>query len=388
MSILKRAAAGAVAACLCLTLAACKDTSWVYKIDGVEITSGMYLTFLVNGKQEASQKVEDTSKDLWSQKIENKDAQEWVKDYAKKMSLQYAAVEKEFDRLGLKLTDEDKEQINSNVETYWASTSNYYEPNGAGKASFAKVMENSYKSSLLFDKYYDKGGIQEVSDTELMKYYKENYAHVKAVVLPLQNTTTGASLSDEQKKELKTKAEKYLDRIKKGEDIDKIIAEYKEESTTSASSSGTSSTTSGGSSSASGASSAAGSNASSSASGASSASTSSSSIDPNIMQVEKDNTSYPEKFTTAVFNAKAGGDPVFVEDTSYYAVLQRFDVEEDKEIFDQSRKSVLFTYKTEDFQGLIDGWGKELKVETNEASVSRYKPKKVADPKVSSTAAY
>ena len=361
MSILKRAAAGAAALCMALSLTACQDTTWAFRIDGTEITSGMYLTFLINARNQASTMVTDTTNGLWEQTIEDKPADQWVKDQAKELSLQYVAVENEFERLGLTLSDEDRSTIDSQVESYWSSVQDYYEPNGAGQASFAKVMENSYKSSLLFDEYYGEGGIQEVGDEELQKYYQENYAQVKYVYMPFTDAA-GNEMTDEQVEELKTKAEGYIDRIKNGENIDDLIAEYEEEQSTSVSS-----------------------DTSGESSSDSSAATSSEEEVSNLVLIPKDNSSgyYPEALVTAAFeDATVGGDPVLVSDTDagYYLVMQRFNVLDDLDTYEENRSAILSTYKSEDFNTLVSSWAENYTVETNDASISRYKPQNIKEP--------
>lgn len=52
--MMKRIAAGLIAVSALLSLAACKDTTWSYKIDDTTITSGMYIAYQVNAYMEAS----------------------------------------------------------------------------------------------------------------------------------------------------------------------------------------------------------------------------------------------------------------------------------------------------------------------------------------------
>lgn len=387
MKIVKRIAAGILCAAMALSLASCKDTTWSYRIDGTEITAGMYITFQINAYMEASQKVEDTSKDLLEQKIEDKDAEAWIAGRVLELCKSYAAVEKKFDELGLTLSQEDQNKINTSLKSNWSYLSGYYEPNGAGEQSYKKILTNSYKSNLIFKKYYDKDGLEEVSDADLKTEFADSTALLKYVKMPMKDAE-GNKLKSEGKAELKKTAEKYLDRLKKGEAIDKLIQEYedllekqkedakKDTSSNSSAASSAPASSAAASSSASSVSSAADSSASSSSSTTSSTSSGSKEeeSDPNEVLIYKEDDSKSEKFIKSVFDAKYN-EPVILEDDENYYVTIRYDITKDEKKFKDYRDSLLQQLKGDAYTDMQKEWYKNYKVETNEDSAKRYKVK-------------
>lgn len=361
MTHFKKVVTGVLALAMTFSLTACKDTTWTYQANDVTITSGMYLGMLVNSWQEALSKVTDSSADLWGQKIEEKDAAQWIKDSARQKAIDYVAVENQFKELKLSLTEEEKAEYTAAVDQQWTNYGSYFEENGCGKTSYTKLMENQYKSSKLFDKYYKEGGIKAVSDADLKKHFKENYAKVKMIALPTTDSSTGSALSDDEKKKVKTKAEGYLKRLKNGESIDKINTEYQKEVSAASASSSSASTSS-----------------ASSASG----SDETKAVEASII---KKGSGYPEKFETALF--KAGNKaPFLVEEDSFYIVAIRYDILEDSKDFDTNKDSVLADLKGDEFEALVDEWGKAVKLTANEAAVKRYDPKKLVDPNAQNAA--
>ncbi len=382
MKIFKRIAAGILTAAMALSLVACKDTTWSYHIDGVEITSGMYITFQIEAYMEASEKVEDTSKDMFEQKIDGKETEAWIADRVLKLCKSYVAVEKKFDEMGLTLSQEDLNKINTTHTSYWSYMSSYYQPNGAGEQSYKKLLTNSYKSDMIFKKYYDKGGSEEVSETELKNKFVELIALVKYVQMPMKDAS-GNKLKTEGKAELKKTAEKYVERLNKGEKIDDLIAEYEElleEQEAAANSSATSSTASTASttissaatSSAAASSASTSSTASATSSGTSSGSTEEEEEDPNEVLIYKEDETKSEKFLTSVFEAKYD-TPVILEDDENYYVTIRYDISKDTEKFEDYHDSLLHEIKDETYEAMVAGWYKDYKVETNEDSAKRYK---------------
>lgn len=115
---------------------------------------------------EAQNEAEDTTKDVLEQQIDGKDATAWINEKVLEYCKSYVAVEQKFNELGLSFSDSDKNILETQLENMWYYYQSLYEPNGAGKQSVEKILENSYKSNLIFKKYYDKDGIEAVSEEE------------------------------------------------------------------------------------------------------------------------------------------------------------------------------------------------------------------------------
>lgn len=388
---MKRIAAGLIAVSALLSLAACKDTTWSYKIDDTTITSGMYIAYQVNAYMEASGKVEDKTKDILTQKIDDKIAEVWINERVAELCKTYVAVEKKFDELGLTLSESDKNKLNVQISSYWNYYSTIYEPNGAGQTSLKKILTNSYKSNLIFKKYYDTDGLEAVSDADLKTKLGENYAQLKYIKMEMVDAE-GNKLKTEGKAELKKKAEAYLARLKKGEKIDDLIADYakvveaeKNAASTSSSTSSVASTSSAASSATSSAvtstvsttSAQSTSSTASTSSGATSSATEEEETDPNIVIVNKEDESLSDKFIKGVFETAKIGEPLIIEDDENYYVTIKYDITKDENTFKEYRDTVLYDLKGDEYEAMQKEWYKDYKFDTNEDSIKRYKLSKL-----------
>ena len=343
---------------------------------------------------------EDTSKSVLEQKIEGKDAAEWINSKVLESAKSYVAVEKKFNELGLTLSDSDKNKINTQLENMWSYYQSIYEPNGAGKQSVKKVLQNSYKSNLIFKKYYDEKGLEEVSKADLMKEFTENYALVKYIQMPMKDAK-GNKLKTEGKAELKKKAEAYVARLNKGEKIDDLIKEYedileKEKNAANSTSSGAASSSASSAAASSAVSSAPASSAAASSaaatssavssgttsSGASSGSKEEEETDPNEVMIYKENETLTQKFKDGIFGAK-NGVPTIVEDDENYYVTIRYDLSKNEDRFEDYHDTLLQNLKGDEYEEKLNTWSKDYKVETNEASEKRYTVKKIKFPSYS-----
>lgn len=382
LKIVKRIAAGLLCAAVACSFTACKDTTWSYKIDDVTITSGMYIAFQINAYIEAQEKAADQDKALLDQTIEDKTAEAWIADRVLEMSKSYVAVEKKFDELKLTLSDDDKKVLDNQLEQYWGYFQPYFEPNGAGKQSYKKILQNSYKSNMIFKKYYDEGGLEEVPEETLRKEFVDQVALVKYIKMPMLDAE-GNKLKSEGKAELKKKAEKYVERLNKKENIDDLIKEYEDildKQNASSNSSAGSSSSSSNVSSASSDSSVSASSDTGSAASSSGTTSSEEEEDPNEVLIYKEDESKPEKFLKGVFETAKIGVPVILEDDENYYVTIKYDISKDEEKFDSHRDSLLQNLKGDEFTEMVKGWYQDYKVETNEDSNKRYRVDKLKFP--------
>lgn len=65
-----------------------------------------------------------------------------------------------------------------------------------------------------------------VEDDEINKYYTENFVTAKHILIPLQNVETGEALSEQEAADAEILANDIIEKIKKGEDFDKLMNEY------------------------------------------------------------------------------------------------------------------------------------------------------------------
>ena len=136
------------------------------------------------------------------------------------------------------ITEEEKEEINSNIK----SVINSFGSHGKFKKFLSKnkITEKAYKSYLESDKLYDKvfeelyasGKKNYLTDEEIKKetsnYYKEYYK-VNQIVLGIVDTNTLESLTDTVINQKKTLIETILEKAKSGVDFEELVKKYSEE---------------------------------------------------------------------------------------------------------------------------------------------------------------
>lgn len=153
--------------------------------------------------------------------------------------LKYRRVIKKIaDDNNITLTEEEKEEINSNIK----SVINSFGSHGKFKKFLSKnkITEKAYKSYLESDKLYDKvfeelyasGKKNYLTDEEIKKetsnYYKEYYK-VNQIVLGIVDTNTLESLTDTVINQKKTLIETILEKAKSGVDFEELVKKYSEE---------------------------------------------------------------------------------------------------------------------------------------------------------------
>ncbi len=153
--------------------------------------------------------------------------------------LKYRSVIKKIaDDNNITLTEEEKEEINSNIK----SVINSFGSHGKFKKFLSKnkITEKAYKSYLESDKLYDKvfeelyasGKKNYLTDEEIKKetsnYYKEYYK-ANQIVLGIVDTNTLESLTDTVINQKKTLIETILKEAKSGVDFEELVKKYSEE---------------------------------------------------------------------------------------------------------------------------------------------------------------
>lgn len=256
-----------------------KKDEIAYKIGDYEFTSAMYSCVLSVSASDArsaiSEFVSNEGKSTENIKYEeykfndkgevSKDGTVSYKDYILNKTMttlkQYVAVEELLSEKKLTVDADYIEEAKVQASYYWYvgcdySTYEYYaaygvdpsgyfspyatffEQNGVGYSTYEKYMVNEYKYNFLFDKIYGEKGEKEVPKTELTEYLNKHYAIADSIDLSTADSE-GKALSDAKKKEVKEKADKLLEKLKKGEKFDKVYNDYQESLKTTSSSSST-----------------------------------------------------------------------------------------------------------------------------------------------------
>ncbi len=166
----------------------------------------------------------------------------------------YAVCGKLFDEYGLKLSGEVKKAIDDDI----AEKIEYYGSRAELNAELAKINLNinmlrdiyicEEKLNAVYSYLYGKGGTEALTDDDYKAYFKENYWHMKYIVVYTTKLatdeqgknkydTSGSLLTEDLNKEelaaKKAKVAEALEKAQAGENFDSLIKTYSEFDTSS-----------------------------------------------------------------------------------------------------------------------------------------------------------
>lgn len=204
-----------------------KGTEMAMTADGYDVSSGLFIFYTIRAYQDAADIIaeqngtEPTVKEVKASHIDNLEAEDWIQDKATEYCMNIAAVEKEFEKIGGELTSDELKEIDQMADQRVDSDgTDIYSKNGVGKDSIRTIIkatgsgnnyfgEYEYMQKAIFDHYYGFEGEKGCTEDELKDYFDENFARVKYISINLADEE-GESLSDDDKRALRRKAEEYV----------------------------------------------------------------------------------------------------------------------------------------------------------------------------------
>lgn len=266
---LKKALAAVLAVVLAASLCGC-DRGYIMTVDGLEIKNGIYLNYLQEAYYQADSELESQNSDTTSEaetsssedetsvsdetsdettstesvpvtneEIDGKTGSQWIKDETMKYVRRFVAVKRKCEEFNITLTEEEQNEINSNIKDMWDNENQYvqyiygfktmgeyFEDQGIGRESMRDINTTDELKTKLFQYYYGEGGELAVSDEDFEKYLTENYVSVRKIEMDYTDASGNALESDEDKKALKDEAQKYADRINNGEKAVDVFYDY------------------------------------------------------------------------------------------------------------------------------------------------------------------
>ncbi len=225
------------------TMVSCTPTigsasAYPLEIDGYKVRAGIFIFYTLSAYYEANDIVTQNSgstaaatpEEVEKSSIDNLESKEWIQDKATEYCSDFVAIQKEFDKIGGTISEEDLQTVEDNVETY--STVEIYSENGIGEDSIRDILQAEYKRDAIFDYYYGFEGEKGMSEDELKDYFDDNFARVKYVKLSLLDSD-GNELEDSDRRDIEKMADDYADRVNDESDIldklaemDKVQEEY------------------------------------------------------------------------------------------------------------------------------------------------------------------
>lgn len=325
-------------------------TTWAAKSGDVTAPAGLYIINVLNTYNSAvsalqQQYTQDAAsvntKDIWKNKLDGVAINDWITNESKKNVTNYFTILKEFNERGFAFDEADLALIDQEVAEYLkddgAAT---YADNGVSKESIRLQVESRYRSRILFNSIYAKGGAKEVSDADLKAYYAENYVNVQYLAVSI------ADLEADVLSARKKLVEDNMALARDGKDFFEVLkqTEYallKEDSTV---------------------------------------------TDADLPTRADDyydhlitastEAYYPEEMITALTGMK-GGDIKVVTTDSTLIMLKRIDPMTDTATFEESREAILSAMKNQEFLDQVATWSEGLDITFNSSALRRYTAKKM-----------
>ena len=351
MKQLKSALAFVMAFMMVLSLGGCtlnRGTTWIAKSGDVTLPAGVYILNLSSNYSSAmsvlqqmyTEDAESVNIDnLWKNNLDGKSLNDWITDETKGSIQNYFAILQKFNELGFSFDEADEALINQEVETYWSDGKDSYEEAGVSKESIRLQVESRYRSRMIFNSIYGKGGEKEVSDADLKTYYAENYQHIQYFSISIKD------LEGDDLQKRKDLANEMIGRARDGEDFVSLLKETEKELLI--------------------------------AEGTAEADVPSRADDYYDYTISASTESYyPEALVSEVKEMEADEVKVVTTDDALILV-KKLDPMADEESFEENRESILSAAKNEEFLELVDQWFQSTEVTFNDASVKRYTAKKI-----------
>lgn len=201
---------------LVVSLAGCviSTPDTVGSLGDYEISSGLYLLAQYDAYQKAADLASSDQdaanvKAFLKQTITvDSDSGETatVSDYVARKTLEnlqtYAATELRFDELGGQLTAEEEQQADSYAQQLMDQYGSTYTANGIGLDTLKAFERIQLKHTLLLTLVYGPDGESPVDDSDLTEHLDSQMYELAYVNIPLYNTSTFVSASDDQKAQM------------------------------------------------------------------------------------------------------------------------------------------------------------------------------------------
>lgn len=240
MNKLYRFAAAAAAMALAASTASCSSpkaitfgngTKTAMTIDGYDVPAGVFIYNELYAYNNASYTLYSkngeypTVEDVKKANIDSLDATDWIQNTAVDFCKDFVATEKEFEKIGGQLTDEQLQEIKDGVEQQLNNT--LFTDNGVGEESIRAILTNSYKQNAVFEHYYGIDAEDGCSEDELKQYFIDRTARIKYFSVSFTDDD-GEAVSDDEKRELTKLVDGYIKEINSAKTNEKKMAKFDE----------------------------------------------------------------------------------------------------------------------------------------------------------------
>lgn len=222
-----------------MLLTSCVTEKTVATVGNSKIKSGEFEFYLSSIKEQLSGTELKTEEDWQTQEIEGKKAIEVAKERAMDIAVENAEFVEVAKKIGLLLTDDDKESIKETkkqiIESYGGETK--YKEFLKSKKISDRFIQFMCESPVYYQKIKDKLRSEEsLSEDDCFSYYKTNkdtldseYRKAKHILFLTTDMSSGTEYSKEKQAEVKALADEVYERVLNGEDFDTLMNEYTED---------------------------------------------------------------------------------------------------------------------------------------------------------------
>lgn len=204
-----------------------KDDSVVAVVDGVKIHESLYNTYLWSAGQFFEQIAGPA---IWDMELEGKKSEDVAKERALESVLLSVVTTNKADELGIELTKEEKKQTKENAKNFVKSQEELVKAHKFGEEDVEKLLLATQLSTKVQQKISEN---YVPNEEEVQKFINESTAYYEKVtakhILLKTVDDNKEPLPENVQKEKLALAEELLARVKKGEDIGKLAAEYSED---------------------------------------------------------------------------------------------------------------------------------------------------------------
>ena len=202
MTLIKRIITVLLAIAIALSLVACGDTSWIVKVDGETVNSGLYIYYQSQGYSAAGYELMAEDQNYYYYMAygmsyiddtigeDGETVRDYMNEYALNMCKQYVVVERLFDQLGLELTEDELSLVDTQVRNLWNNSEDAFVEAGISKDTVEKAIISDLKEEKVFNAYYEVGGLNGTTEEDIQGYLEDNYARIKYITFNFADDAT------------------------------------------------------------------------------------------------------------------------------------------------------------------------------------------------------
>ncbi|MCI7814079.1 MAG: hypothetical protein MR543_10485 [Robinsoniella sp.] len=195
--------------------------------ESMQIPEGVFSWFLVQAYDAACS--ENGGKtDLWKNKIDGENTEDWILEKAKSYAREYLTIENKFEQAGLEFSATEEETLSNTVERYWNELGygRYYADYQVEEEDFTNVLIHNSQGSKLYNQMQEEFE-GSVTDEEILGYIAEHGTLVQYIAVPYTEALSEDATQAEKNAWIDTDAlyEEYRQRLESGESIEDLMQE-------------------------------------------------------------------------------------------------------------------------------------------------------------------